>query len=101
MTHHRVAITPSRVRALQQEAALVGADAIIVHPNLPVCKDGTHPPICKGRGEFVIATAIHYLDEPSTQEAAALEYEYKRGYDTIEIYNRDTANTRNHHRSQL
>lgn len=87
---NRVEITPSRVKALREQAALYGADAIIVHPNMPVCADGSNPPICPGRGEYVIATAIQYLDDPAhMSEKTGLEYEFKRGYDTVEFYNHD------------
>lgn len=88
-THHRVEITPSRIEALRAQAAVYGADAIIVHPNLPVCPDGGHPPICGGRGEYVIATAINYIDEPPTEPKPVLEYEFESGYDTIEFYSPD------------
>lgn len=87
VTNFTIDITPSRIKALREQAALYGADALVVHPNLPVCADGTHPPLCPGRGNYVIASAIKYTDTPpSRAEEEALEYKFQRGYDTIEIY---------------
>ena len=88
--NYQIEITPSRIQKLKEQAALYGADAIIVHPNLPICENGSHPPICAGRGEYVIATAIQYLDDPVTKSVKpVLEHQYKRGQDTVEMYKID------------
>lgn len=63
VTHRSIDITSSRITALKQQAAQYGADAIILHPNRAYCSDGREIAECKGRGEYVIATAIQYLNK--------------------------------------
>ena len=51
----------STIKALQQQAAMHGADAIILHKNTPAdCAMPGDFALCPGKGEFNFATAIRY-----------------------------------------
>lgn len=84
VTQEQIDITPSRIEALQQEAARVGADAIIVHPNRMTCANGREPAICAGRGEYSVASVIRYTDKltPPHFTAVPLEHSNSIGYDS-------------------
>ena len=74
--------TEDTVNMLKAEAAMYGAEAIILHPNIPDCPEGSKFEICYGRGDYLEATAITYPLEPDELAYdGTLEMQPENGYD--------------------